>query len=235
MGEVDRQRTASKPPVEHKMGGLSVLIGVLIVASGAQAQALCPESCISLGDLPPVCSSTPARDTSNSGYCLDPPGAYEGRGRYSLALGTIRADAYSCYTTTAAASVVSRDRFRLVGPSGGGPIAFEARLYVNGGATPYGSVSAGISELGGDSRSASDFPNGGFNETLVLPLSHVVGEEFELALNASATASQTGYALGNLSFVLPPGYGVTSCGGFTGDGAVSIRRMTWGALKLGFR
>ena len=213
---------------------MGVLI-VLLVAPGARAQAPCPQSCISLGYSPAVCSSAAARDTSDGGYCLDPPGAYESRGRYSLPLGTIRADAHSCYTATAASNVVSRDRFRLVGPSGGGPIAFEARLYVNGGATPYGSVSAGISELGGDSRSASDVPYGGFDETLVLVLSHVVGDEFELALNASATASESGYALGNLSFALPPGYGVTSCGGFTGDGAVGIQRTNWGALKIRYR
>jgi hypothetical protein len=136
---------------------------------------------------------------------------------------------------TASAEVVARDRFRLVGPSGGGPIAFEARLYVNGAGHPFGNASAGISETGGGSRSVTDVPYGGFNEILVLPVEHEAGEEFELVYNATANGGDTAYSLGNLSFVLPPGYGVTSCGGYQGDGAVPTRARSWGTLKVRYR
>lgn len=213
----------------------SLLPILFVLATGAYADVPCPESCVTLGYAPADCSTLAERDTSTGGYCLDPPGRYDSRARYSLVLGTARADARSCYTANGSAEVVARDRFRLVGPAGDGAIAFEARLYVNGGASDYGNVEAGISEVGGEARSVSDYPWGGFNETLVLPLTHVVGDEFELHYRAYATASSTAYSTGGLSFVLPSGYAVTSCGGFVGDGAVPARPASWGAVKIRYR
>ena len=75
-----------------------------------------------------------------------------------------------------------------------------------------------------------------FIAVLALPLSHLVGEEFELVYEVNASAEFSASAHGALSFAeLPTGYGVASCQGFAGDGAVSIRRASWGALKLHYR
>jgi len=45
----------------------------------------------------------------------------------------------------------------------------------------------------------------------------------------------TGMLDGRLSFIMPPGYAIASCQGFTGSGATAVTRSSWGSLKLRFR
>lgn len=118
----------------------------------------------------------------------------------------------------------------------GGSIAFQARLQAYGAAGGNGTVSATIHEAGGAYVSVNDAGLGGFDQVLVLPLAHPVGEEFVLGCEVNASADFTATARGSLSFAgLPPGYGVASCQGFAGEGAVPALPARWGALKLRYR
>ncbi len=77
-----------------------------------------------------------------------------------------------------------------------------------------------------------------FDTTLTLTLAHVVGEQFQLEIHASQGGINGGSAsdLEELSFAgLPPGYAVVSCEGYISNPVVSVRRDTWGRLKLSYR
>jgi hypothetical protein len=130
------------------------------------------------------------------------------------------------------------DRFRLMGPEGGAPIAFEARLALNGGlsGTSVGGIAfAEIAEPGGAFVSVDE---SFLPPLLSIPLSHAVGEEFLIELTARACSLRRTLAEvdGHLSFAgLPAGYGVTSCQGFAGGGAVASLPVTWGSLKFHYR
>jgi|SRR5262245_4189933 len=214
-----------------------VLLLLLLLAGfteTARADEPCPESCtINLGAM--VCTNAAARDSSSSIAC-DPYGTIETHASYDLVTGQVLASVQGCLMGPIGAGALARDRFKLVGPSGGPPITFQAQLSTDGGVGGFGFIFALISEIGGESRTARDDGQGYFGQQLVLPLIHAVGEEFELHYEAHANTDGFGWARAFLSFgELPAGYGVASCQGFAGQGTVPVRRTTWGALKSHYR
>lgn len=201
------------------------------------ADAPCPVSCTYNNTIGAHCSTAAAHDSSSSEDCYPYPGTLTSHVEYDLTLGTVLVSAGSCtYSGNGHATVYAKDRYRLVGPAGGGSVAFEAIVSAYGSASGFGSVGVGLTETGGGTTSVNEGDAGGFNQYLVLPLSHPVGEEFELEVSAYASAELTALAQATLFFSsLPPGYGVASCQGFTGGGAVAARTASWGALKLRYR
>jgi len=218
-----------------KVRGITWLLLLLGTAQAGWA-APCPESCVTNSADGTTCSSLATRDHETHTSCTLVPGTSSTRERWNLVLGTVYASASSCYSGNASVHVLARDRFRLVGPAGAAPVAFVARLHANGGAGEFGSVGAGLREEGGESRWVDGGSVGGFDADLLLTLTHVVGEEFELVYEAHADAYPIATTQGQLAFVgLPAGHGVTSCQGFAGVGAVSARRTSWGAIKSIYR
>ena len=198
----------------------------------------CPTSCLN-GD----CSTAVARDTTMEIVC--PPNApvVGGTGSYDLVTGRLSARASGCTGWEGSGggymSVRASDRFRLVGVPGGGPVTFEARLQLSGGVGGFAGTCGGdILEIGGASASANDGGQMYLYTTLSIPLTHQVGDEFRIDCYASASGGGSGLAFVDAQFSfagLPPGYGVTSCQGYAGDGAVATLPASWGALKLRYR
>ena len=216
-----------------------MLVAALTIVPMAAFADPCPESCLN-GD----CNTSVTRDTTIDIVCPPFSPVYGGAGSYDLVAGRISARAAGCSGWEGPGggyvSVRASDRFRLVGPPGGGAVAFEARLLLTGGIGGFvGTCGGDIVEVGGASASANDGGNTYLYITLGIPLSHRVGDEFRIDCYASASAGGSGglgFVDGQLSFVgLPLGYGVTSCQGYSGDGAVWTRPASWGALKLRYR
>ena len=154
---------------------------------------------------------------------------------YDLVTGRLYAEARGCsgFDGPGGGSVSVRpsDQFRLVGPSGGGPVVFEARLQLAGAVGgSFGTCNGDILELGGASASANDGGSMYLNTTLAIPISHKVGDEFRIDCYAGGSAGGSGglgFVEAQLSFAgLPPGYGVTSCQGYAGDGSVAARKAS---------
>lgn len=205
------------------------------LASAAAFAAPCPESCLDSS-----CSSAASRDSTVDFTCAPFP-PVQGRMSYDLVVGRLYAEARGCSGWDGpgggSASVDARDRYRLVGPAGGGAVSFEARLQLAGGVGGFaGTCGGSILEVGGASASAHDGGAMVLNTVIGIPLTHLVGDEFEVHCFASGSAGGSGsigFVEALLSFAgLPAGYGVTSCQGFAGDGAVAARTASWGALKL---
>ena len=216
---------------------LRILLLLTVLSASSAAAQTCPQTCTdnwpgALG----LCYTAPARDTSGSASCSPYPDATS-HISYNLVLGELSATAATCPVGGSSYGFVdAHDRFRLVGPSGGGSIAFEARFTASGSAGFPGTVSASVREVGGATQSVNDGGNGGFIQTLVLPLLHAVGEEFELAYEVGASAATSAHAEGTLWFAgLPAGYGIASCQGFQGVGAVPTRLTSWGSVKALYR
>lgn len=199
----------------------------------------CPTSCLN-----DDCGTAVARDTVATIVCEPFAPVEGGRGSYDLVTGRLHAEARGCsgwYGPNGGfISIRASDRFLLVGPAGGGPIGFQARLQLNGGVGgDVGTCGGDIHEVGGASASANDGGQMYLFTTLAIPLSHQVGEEFRIDSYVSASAGGSGgigFVDAQLSFAgFPPGYGVTSCQGYAGDGAVSNLPASWGALKLRYR
>jgi hypothetical protein len=200
----------------------------------AHASAPCPESCTTTGAAT-VCTLAAARDSSILASC--PIGPDHGsRAAFDLVMGTTLASGHACFMGSSDwASVDARDRYRVVGPAGGA-MAFTARVHAQGSAGGFGSVGVALSETGGGTTSVNEGMVGGFNQFLVLPLMHAPGEEFVLEIYSYASPETSAQATAELSFTgLPAGYGVASCQGFNGSGAVPALPVSWGALKVRYR
>jgi hypothetical protein len=216
-----------------------LLAAVLALMPLSASADPCPESCLN-GD----CTAAMTRDTVVTIVCEPFAPVEGGRGNYDLVSGRLHAEAHGCSGWYGPGggyvSVRASDRFRLVGPSGGGPVAFQARLQLSGGAGGFAGTCGGdLVEVGGASASANDGGLMYLATTLAIPITHQVGDEFRLDCYVSASAGGSGglgFVDAQLSFAgLPPGYGVTSCQGYAGDGAVSNLPASWGALKLRYR
>lgn len=217
---------------------LGLLLLASLVAFAPAVAASCPESCLDNS-----CSTAVARDSVVTFECY-PSSTSQGHMAYDLVTGHLYAEARGCSgwygSGGGGVGVLTRDRFRLVGPAGGGPVNFEARLLVSGGAGGFAATcSASILEQGGAAASANDGGAAVLNTVLGIPLVHAPGDEFVLECYAGGSAGgvgSMGFADAVLSFAgLPAGYGVTSCQGFAGDGAVAARPASWGSLKLRYR
>lgn len=151
------------------------------------------------------------------------------------------------------ASLTSQDRYTIVGPPSGSPIPFQARVHFTGTAgggevllPNLGSVCRGsqvaIRLAEGilvDDRTIPSEPcePKAFDETLVLDLVKLPGEEFTLAtsLYQSAGHSIQTSASGALTFAgLPSGYSVQSCQGYA-VAPVAVRARSWGQVKQLYR
>jgi hypothetical protein len=215
---------------------LAVVMAVVGCAGTAFAGS-CPESCLDAG-----CSTAAARESTVVFTC-EPYASSQGRMSYDLVAGHLLAEARGCTGWYGAGgggvSATARDRYLLVGPPGGGPVAFEARLRLRGGVGGEGTCGGSIAEPGGAWASADDGGTYVLAATLSLPLVHAAGEEFQVecyAYGSAGGAGSIGFAEGWLTFAnLPAGYGIVSCQGFAGEGAVPARGGTWGSVKALYR
>lgn len=213
-----------------------VLLALALAAPAAFAGAACPASCAT-NSVTTACTSAASRDSSTTEGCAY-GGVFTTRAKFDHVAGTYAVAVHACSFAgpTPYAAVEARDRFQLVGPSGGGAIAFEARLHANGGTDGTGSAGLALMETGGGVASVNEGTVGGYDTDLVLPLAHAVGEEFELVIDGYVSAPQFAQTTGAFGFAgLPPGYGLVSCKGFAGDGAVPARAGSWGAIKIRYR
>jgi len=197
------------------------------------------------------CSTLARRDTTLFGYAPGggPGGHTTMRAGYDALAGRIYADGDSGPDGSFTSSAVARDRYTLFGPASPGPIAFTARLHVVGFAAVERQLHAGAS-AGASLREGSDpavelgasaGPEGytSIDQELALPIRHFVGESFELTYTASASGyglQSTASISGQFSFAdLPPGYGVSSCQGFSGGPVVALAPTSWGKVKIRYR
>lgn len=160
---------------------------------------------------------------------------------YDLAAGRFSVGAIG---SGAEAALIAEDTFKLSGPGSTKPIPFSAQLAVHVASMWFGYATAGIRSDDQTQAFTSplSLPGGSFYQTLTMPLSHVMGERFHLAVDlhafspggrgdnstSQATASVT------LTFVLPPDYILTSDQGYSSiPTATSV--STWGRLKTIYR
>ena len=218
----------------------------VVLAAPAVAQP-CPENAIYF--VPPgpdpVFAADPIRSLG-SGWDLG-----RGYARYDLVAGKLSATSIGDPSGGFGAHVRASDRYVLLGPVGAPPISFSVRLYVTGTAqgrndgylpTDVGSatVSAALIETGGAQDSANVTANPGqllgFNPTLEIPLTHEVGQPFEITMALHSQGGfSTGMLGGKLSFIVPLGCAIVSCQGFAGSGATPVAKSTWGRLKEKYR
>lgn len=140
------------------------------------------------------------------------------------------------------------DEFVLTGP-GSGPISFVAQMHVTGTAAQgcqticapfcqlycsYGTLRASLKE--GSQSSEANSSSGSLLADLQLPLSKNVGQPFRLDMELSAYAHCAWAHLERtLTFALPPGYGMTSCYGYSTPAPTAISRAGWGRLRTLYR
>jgi len=126
------------------------------------------------------------------------------------------------------------DDFVLTGPSGPNPVAFQALLHLVGSSPASGYVTA---SLGDGTQSVSSGQVTSLNTALTLSLSKIVGDHFHLDRSLYARAYCSGNAIisSQLEIVLPPGYGMTSCYGFSAAGPTPALRTSWGSMKSVYR
>lgn len=211
-------------------------LALVLTSPAAFAAAACPSSCTTNSNST-VCGTAASRDTSTSEPCAY-GGVFTTRAMFDHVAGAYALSVHACSFAgpTPYASVEGRDRFQLVGPPGGGVIVFQARLHANGGTDGTGSAGLALMETGGGVASVNEGTVGGYDTDLVLPLAHAVGEEFELVVDGYVSAPQFAQTTGTFGFTgLPAGYGLVSCKGFAGDGAVPARAGSWGAIKIRYR
>jgi hypothetical protein len=143
------------------------------------------------------------------------------------------------------------DLFTLVGPASSNPVTFQAVLHVSGTAHPGCSVYCdpfyGCSTTCADGAVYASFQEGSqtavapsspsINTNLVLSLSKNAGEQFRLDVYLRAVAACNAGTVESyaLSFIVPPGYIVTSCYGFVMPLPVAAEQTSWGRLKVLYR
>jgi hypothetical protein len=166
-----------------------------------------------------------------------------GSGEYDLHLGTAllgvsytgfvsNENTFICSPGSYLTMLVS-DRFMITGPASAVPLAFDARLRIQGQRTAgpvVGQVSFGTET---DSLVFQAPVSPAIDQQVVLHLSHLQGEPFLLMVRPAAS----GFCQGavslrtTLTFALPPGYGVSSCHGYQAAVTTASRRSSWGRIK----
>lgn len=254
----------------HK--ALFSIFAVLVVLPCAAAASTCPADTIHLVGheygAPELHVSTNATNVfSNYRFYTSPPTTATQRGAYDLIRGRIEAVAYgtsatNMYMLQAETRVATHDDYQLIGPEGGAPLDFTARLRLDivcagdtfssrgtGYYIPAGLVTADFGEEGAG-QPASLWIRENFRgaRELSIVMHRSVGESFSLrtAVVAEGTAGPDNstdegfprYAevIGELSFPdLPAGYAIVSCQGYASDAPVRARNATWGRLKTLYR
>lgn len=249
---------------------LATLLALL--PAGVQASS-CPSDSIRFLDYDQrqfitLVTTEPARTIVRHGGYDPPPTTADESGGYDLPNGRIEATAMGTaainqYMLTADITVSTHDVYVIVGPAGGGPIAFTAQLRLAvdcrgemlidpDGMATY--VRAGcLTALIGDEASGrveqySTCRNTNGIADLLVPMTRAVGEPFALRMQVNAEGtpqpdnardvsySRYASAVGYLAFPdLPAGYRVSSCQGYSGNVVVPAARTSWGQLKTHYR
>jgi len=201
----------------------------------AVAAQVCPSSCVYGSGLPSgdeICSTNSSGDYTFDGQCTA-PFSTTAHARYDLAQGTFHGDASGCLEGGSYAILRAMDRYRVVGPATTIPIAFTARLNMQGlveGEQQY------LFQVGSGAPEYTNLP-ATLPENATLALQYLPGEEFVLQMGFHFIGNNFAFAVvdGALSFTgLPTGYSVRSCQGFASD-AIGVASETWGAVKTLFR
>lgn len=228
--------------------GVRLLLALALLGAGTlrstrldASTSSCRQSCIALNVAwAKVCNAISARDTSGNqgnGYC---------QAGYSLMNGTSHVNTWGPDVT----EVDATDSYMLVGADPGFPIPVLAHMNVGvsvqAQCRPYpqigcsgGSVAAYFSDSLNAPQTHSTSSSGSFQ--LTLPLNEPIGRPFTLLWNAQASSGNWDLLVGSadgaitITFDLPPGVGVVSCGGYSSGMVTSAQRQTWGAVKSHYR
>lgn len=210
---------------------------VIAVGIGDKASAeTCPRTCI---DPVSVCSTNPSGSTSYQDF----------RGYSSCSYDLVQGRATVSSTDHCYALVDASDRYVVVGPPIGTPVALTARLIVSGstfGSCSFscsgGSVSISLADSGGVPLTfGKSQQSGPISGMLDLSLTKNSGQPFRLdwTLHGSSFKADFNRGLANatatLSFLVPPGVRIQSCSGFLGTVATPALAGSWGSLKIRYR
>jgi len=216
------------------------------------ARAQCPPNYV--GSFLTTPSGTPIVASVHRDSMCNSPHDCRWHSSWDHAAGQAACDANTaCFTEVPDAGDVGQftaDDYVLTGPASPNPISFVVQMHVSGttgqGCTMdcssgicqtvcnYGSLSASLKE-GAQTSSAPSAPS--LNTNLQLSLAKSVGEHFQLGMKLQARAAcnalaQVAY---DLTFFLPPEYGVTSCYGYSMPAPTAALRASWGRLKTLYR
>lgn len=228
------------------------LAASLAFADAALAQ--CPPNYVGPNLTSPSGTPIVAAEHSDSS-CANSPSC-DWRSQWNHSLGTAHCEVQGPPCPTEIVNVLdvgqyTSDDFVLTGPTGPDAVEFRVLLHVIGSATngchtycdPFtgchttctpGSISA---SLGDGSQTSASGPAATLGTDLQLTLHRAVGEHFHLdrSLYAHAFCGSFSSLSSQLEIVLPPGYGVTSCYGYTASGPVPALRASWGKVKTLYR
>lgn len=175
---------------------------------------------------------------------------------WNNAAGTAHVEANGpfCFSETASSmdfGQYTSDDYVLTGPPGG-PVGFQVFLHLTGTCSsvchtfcdPFigctttctpGYIKGSLSD-GTQSTNTGQVATLN-NAILQLSLSKMVGEHFHLdrGLYAHSYCSSHSEITSQLEIVLPPGYALTSCYGFTASSPVSALHASWGRVKTLYR
>jgi len=197
----------------------------------------CPITCLFTQDaaLPDVCSNEVSASHSTGVQCVPGLGV-GGFAWFDRSIGTMHASAAaSIECGQVSIDVICADRFHLEGPAAMQPIAFSANVHFVGSPFMLGALGEGT----GPATFRAVGPGFPTQGDLVLPLSHLPGEDFILRYGVDVSAygakdPDTEDADGRLTFtMLPEGYRITSCEGF--GGFVRATPASWSRVKSMYR
>jgi hypothetical protein len=176
----------------------------------------------------------------NEVACIEFATGSEGSASYDLIAGVFAVSAYVAEATSFNVGTTPRDIYRIEGAPEGTVITFRAELALVATESGNTGATALLSEdIDNEARFSS--PPGTTVVTIEIPLSHAVGEEFELLyqLRAGASGGEEGGVASieaTLAFRdLPGGASIVSCQGYPQDAPVQIRQATWGQVKSTYR
>jgi hypothetical protein len=177
--------------------------------------------------------------------CHLPPSDLGATASYDLVRGELRAFGAGCHGYVATASVTVADSLRLSAPTGSGPITFQAVLAVSGeGNAP--AVDPSDSHLTDAYFALSTTERAPWlhlglhgvvsaeaDVALVLHPNEAVALFYRLELDLDGNGTRAN-AAAHLEFRgLPPGYSISSCGGYPLN--VGIAPVSWARTKLLYR
>lgn len=227
---------------------LGFVLVVLLAVAGAAFAAVCPANHV--GNNNPIIAAV-HRDS----LCSSNPCYWKSNWDNSLGIAHCEAGGAFCFSEGVATSDVSQlttDDFVLTGPAGPNPVTIQVFLHATGSASngchtfcdPFsgctttcspGSISATITD--GAQSSTTGQVASLSNAIRSLTLSETVGQHFHLdrTLFAHSFCGSFSTISSSLDFVLPPGYGLTSCYGYTISSPVPALQTSWGRVKTLYR
>jgi hypothetical protein len=215
---------------------LVILLLLTVAANSVWAQ--CADNI--LEGNPAYAGGTVTHSTNARGSLTNDGGCRYGQAAYDLVAGN--ASVYASGTTCPAeAAVVTHDSFTLHGSAPAGSFAFHTRARITLNSPHCGSVYASVM-LGSGAGQATRAEQGEvFTENMDVPTTGTIGGTFDVLLTLDAnvggyTCGGAGTGVVELTFPdLPAGATVTSCQGYLGPLATTVKRDTWGRLKASYR